>query len=425
MLKKSLALFFIGAVFASPAQAALCNGEWWIDNSIPSYTLYQKPKLFTPYFKLEKSLFGKLTGDVDPPKFIFCRIDFEDGQTAFIRENEIIGLYPKIMRKVEKLPLLEKEKKLLEIQKQENSLQESKYIKTGSIGRQKSISSISSAPVYRSLEMLVGERIIFLPKRLSMQHYGYQSFSGGTGQFGHPTYAEAVGRIGLITKVSDNSYSGRITVQMEDNNQIYVGSGTDSIDGIAIVSEIDHARKEYLGKTLWLKRTYLETYNESKELSEETSFPKMVTIQDLKKADLDKIKLKKYSPVKVIDVVAGWNNDNPIRFILRTNSGQEGYDDVTITGSNVPSILRETFTFESTFLLYDPRKMNKWSKKVWNAIESEKVFVGMTADQAKLSWGEPEVINKTTTGKMRLEQWVYRSGNYLYFENGVLRAIQN
>jgi hypothetical protein len=301
---------------------------------------------------------------------------------------------------------------------------ESTYVKAGSIGKQKSAEP-AAGPVYRPLEKLVGERVIFLPQRISMQHYGYQAFSGGQGQFGHPSYEEAVGRIGKITEVSDSAYSGKITIQMEDNDQIYLGSGRDSIDGIGIVSEIDDARSKYIGKTLWFKKTRIETYDEKKDELEKTDVPKKLTIDDVRKMDSEKVKLKKYSPVKVIDVVAGWYHDQPIRFILRSPAAEEGYEDVTITGTNVSDILRASFTFDKSFLLEDPRKKNKWSKKVWNAIENGNVYVGMSVDQAKMSWGEPKEINNTTTGKKRHEQWVYSSGSYLYFENGVLTAIQN
>ena len=54
------------------------------------------------------------------------------------------------------------------------------------------------------------------------------------------------------------------------------------------------------------------------------------------------------------------------------------------------------------------------------------VNIGMTKQQVLDSmWGEPEKINKTTTAYGTSEQWVYPNNNYLYFENGILTAIQN
>ena len=55
------------------------------------------------------------------------------------------------------------------------------------------------------------------------------------------------------------------------------------------------------------------------------------------------------------------------------------------------------------------------------------VRIGMTASEvtSKTNWGKPRNINRTTTTSGTTEQWVYDGGNYLYFTNGVLTAIQN
>lgn len=56
---------------------------------------------------------------------------------------------------------------------------------------------------------------------------------------------------------------------------------------------------------------------------------------------------------------------------------------------------------------------------------SEGVTIGMTQQQVLASnWGTPQRINTTTTKRGEREQWVYGSRSYLYFENGVLTAIQ-
>lgn len=58
--------------------------------------------------------------------------------------------------------------------------------------------------------------------------------------------------------------------------------------------------------------------------------------------------------------------------------------------------------------------------------KSEGVRLGMTpADVVASSWGKPQRINTTTNKWGERQQWVYKSGSYLYFENGVLTTIQN
>lgn len=54
------------------------------------------------------------------------------------------------------------------------------------------------------------------------------------------------------------------------------------------------------------------------------------------------------------------------------------------------------------------------------------VYIGMTKQQVLASnWGRPSDVNRTTGSFGTHEQWVYGGSNYLYFENGVLTAIQN
>lgn len=67
----------------------------------------------------------------------------------------------------------------------------------------------------------------------------------------------------------------------------------------------------------------------------------------------------------------------------------------------------------------------KYGATTWNRILYSRVAIGMSKETCRLSWGEPEDINRTTTQSSVTEQWVYGSGSYLYFTNGVLTTIQN
>lgn len=54
------------------------------------------------------------------------------------------------------------------------------------------------------------------------------------------------------------------------------------------------------------------------------------------------------------------------------------------------------------------------------------VTIGMTTAQVlKSNWGKPNNVNRTLTANGAHEQWVYHDHNFLYFENGILTAIQN
>jgi predicted RNA-binding Zn-ribbon protein involved in translation (DUF1610 family) len=65
-----------------------------------------------------------------------------------------------------------------------------------------------------------------------------------------------------------------------------------------------------------------------------------------------------------------------------------------------------------------------WDFETCQQIDEQRVRFGMTRTQVRLSWGKPEEINATTSALGEHEQWVYGSGTYLYFENGVLTDMQ-
>jgi hypothetical protein len=68
-----------------------------------------------------------------------------------------------------------------------------------------------------------------------------------------------------------------------------------------------------------------------------------------------------------------------------------------------------------------------WKKEDARLSKLPGVRIGMTSSDVlnKSNWGRPESINRTTTSAGSREQWIYGSRNYLYFNNGILTAIQN
>jgi hypothetical protein len=70
------------------------------------------------------------------------------------------------------------------------------------------------------------------------------------------------------------------------------------------------------------------------------------------------------------------------------------------------------------------RKSAAKAKAAYNAKGG--VHLGMTKEEVlKSNWGRPEHVNTTTAASGTREQWVYAGSQYLYFDNGILTAIQN
>lgn len=283
------------------------------------------------------------------------------------------------------------------------------YIREGSVGKPSPDTEASdkNGLRYRPIETWVGQKFIFLPKPKSLQQYGYRASYPGDSRC---AYKDCMGRIGTVQEVTPIRYSDsgfHVKIKMNDNGQVYTASALDGqIDDLAAVADLELARSLWMGKALWFFGHEIATY-------------------DALTGKIGSLKnVRKYCPVKVMDVVAGWYSFEPARLVVRTESGEEGFVDVNVTGTNVPDSLRDMARFEDSFLTQDPRLTHKWPPEVWSAIEDGRVFVGMTAEQARMGWGSPIEINTTVTEGGKHEQWVYPGRNFIYVENGRVTAAQ-
>ncbi len=281
--------------------------------------------------------------------------------------------------------------------------QQSPFVREGSIGEVKKEQKIGSGTQTLELNEWVGEKFILLPQRQKLRSFGYQMCEPPL------PYNEWVGKTLTVTGVSE-VHSGRslrkIAFKTDDGRVVNAIAYGDTVQGIAPLRDLAYARTRWLGKTLWIRSFALITWNEATQ-------------------EFGSFQVKKYSPLEVTDVVAGWDDAAPVRLVLKTANGQSGYVDISISGTNVPLILRGFRHFDDGFFEIDPRTTYHWAKEIWDAVESGKVFVGMTIEQARMSWGNPKEINRTTTSRGSEEQWVYGNGNYLYVGNGKVTAVQD
>jgi hypothetical protein len=63
-------------------------------------------------------------------------------------------------------------------------------------------------------------------------------------------------------------------------------------------------------------------------------------------------------------------------------------------------------------------------EKIKTAIADGKIILGMSADDTRASWGQPDKVNRTVTAGGVSEQWVY-GDTYVYFEDSILTSWQD
>jgi hypothetical protein len=58
------------------------------------------------------------------------------------------------------------------------------------------------------------------------------------------------------------------------------------------------------------------------------------------------------------------------------------------------------------------------------AVNKSQVFVGMRAEDARRSWGNPKKINRSSYNNEIVEQWIYPRGRHIYVRSGLVVETQ-
>jgi hypothetical protein len=251
---------------------------------------------------------------------------------------------------------------------------------------------------YHPIHTWTGKRFVFLPRPATSPADTYDDFIGSV------RVEKFAGRIGKVVSVGEFNGRAHVEFEMEDSGE-HVRARTiankESLKGMALADDIETARRQWAGKTVWNKGQMISRFDETSGV-------------------VSMLRIKKYALLKVTDVVPGWNEEAPVRLLLAAPDGQRVFIDLNLSGTNVQKDVRHAGRFEESLLAEDPRLRYKWPAATWAAIENARIVPGMSADQVRMSWGDPDKITRTAAG----EQWTYPGGT-LVMKNGVLSGKLN
>ena len=296
------------------------------------------------------------------------------------------------------------------------ALADTPYINTESIGTTHSRENVSDTAIPTiAIKNLQGLKVLILPKIKSMQKFGYFNIHAkGKRDYSRTSYSEIAGKTALISDVvtGDSSNYPQLHLKFDDGKEYFAETMVGAFPDIALVSDIDESRKYWLNKTLWYKGTEIKTFDASKDVEKPADG----------ETPISKFSIKRIQPLTITNIVASWDSDFPVRFVVKTKDGDEGFLDLHVSNTNVHPLLWSLHNFENTFLETDPRAINSWDAATWEAIENSKAVIGMTPEQVELSWGKPRSINEDILGDGPREQWVYVD-QYVYIQKGHVTAI--
>lgn len=122
-----------------------------------------------------------------------------------------------------------------------------------------------------------------------------------------------------------------------------------------------------------------------------------------------------------IKAVEPGNSVLPLAIHFTDDRGIEAKVFITTKSSTHTQML----TFDRLFTYQNPRDTHsEITDEVWQAITENRLLLGMTKNECRLSIGVPAEVNKIPTYNGVKEQWLYNSGAYLFFNDGVLEEFR-
>ena len=130
---------------------------------------------------------------------------------------------------------------------------------------------------------------------------------------------------------------------------------------------------------------------------------------------------RKMVPVTVTAVGVG-DAYVPARIHFTDSEGRPYAIGVTLSGTLTTA---SRYRFDRLFSFSNPRLKHKdVGDEVWDLITRGKVAVGMTQNEVRLSIGKPSDVERVPTYSGLREQWTYRNGAMIQFQDGRVTAFR-
>lgn len=234
-------------------------------------------------------------------------------------------------------------------------------------------------------EQWVGHKFVFLDLAADKQADGYEIYPAEQAQLGFAgdrsvriPYAAHVGKEVVVTAVARydaGDYRDDYVVHMTetDTGKKLVGrTMSGQLEGLVLAGDLQRARQQFLGKTVYVKRRMLEGAYDPR--TNPAPVPVKVPIG---------------AAAQVLDVYAGLQACEPIWLIVSV-AGQRAILPIAYSWTNRPvNTWGEKPPWQKELYTEDPRVTMGWSNDRWQQIEDGVVQKGMLKEQVLLSWGPP------------------------------------
>lgn len=216
----------------------------------------------------------------------------------------------------------------------------------------------------------------------------------------------------VLTIVSTESMGEERLITFECNStkeKIYAVTNKGALKDIGFLSDLENARKRWLGKVVFSKKGTISTEKEGG-------------------AGFSSLKVGLRDSLRVVDVKWGCTPIpvDPIWLVVETVSGSSGFIPVRFSLTNAPSfqVQDSLKPWDELLMEQNPAEIYKWDENTWEIIDNHRIVIGMNHEQVILSWGKPvQKTNKEYNGN-EMECWIYGSHELYFKENMVEVSLE-
>lgn len=257
----------------------------------------------------------------------------------------------------------------------------------------------------------IGQQLYVKPKSEALRKYGYEHFyntlanedifkrvSSYSNNSDYNALADKTFSVISVEKRPIGDYEISLWLDGLDNDYAYFLKLTDGVDTVFYKYPSNDASFPFLvvGYYEKLKQNIGERYYLKKTVDD--------SLTDYETGA--SVPLNPGTIWTFVDVVLDGKYYNDVLYIFKNDKGEK--------------ISCETYRIKFGFneKMQGDKLRQKYGVALFNIALQGDIKVGMTKELVRAAWGEPEDINKSSSG----EQWVY-GNQYLYFTNGVITAF--
>jgi hypothetical protein len=223
----------------------------------------------------------------------------------------------------------------------------------------------------------------------------------------HLRYDKCRGSVLTVTAMEPVAGEWMVSFSRDQSpTPLYAKTHKGAIEGLAFSEDLDKAAKMWVGKVVYAKRRFINTYD--------SAAGTFGTI---------KVNIQERCAVNAVRWGTTPLPPKPLWLCVSTEKKEAGIISISQSWVNVMTDrIAAQAPWDAEVFEKSPMEIFSWDSTTWKAINNHDIVSGMNKEQVRVSWGPPHRVLKDTVKLHCAEQWIYGS-QYLCFDHDTVNSV--